>query len=230
MARAGPGLRLGVVSRRPGGGRVRQLRSDVARNRRLLVEAAMESFQELGWDVPLDTVARRAGVGNATLYRHFPTRDDLYEAAFAEIRERLAAVLERYQDVDDGWRALHGLILELYSTVPVGPTMGTPAQDRLDTSPSLRSVVGEIRDALDRLLRLAQSQGSVRTDVDLEDLGLILESLRPIVAESEKVAPELWRRHLVLVLDALRVEAATPLPPRVGDAEQRSRLLRKTHG
>jgi len=57
---------------------VRQLRSDVARNRRLLVEAAMESFQELGWDVPLDTVARRAGVGNATLYRHFPTRDDLY--------------------------------------------------------------------------------------------------------------------------------------------------------
>jgi AcrR family transcriptional regulator len=220
----------GHVEGAAGGGGVRQLRSDVARNRRLLVEAAMESFQELGWDVPLDTVARRAGVGNATLYRHFPTRDDLYEAAFAEIRERLAAVLERYQDVDDGWQALHGLILELYSTVPVGPTMGTPAQDRLDTSPSLRSVVGEIRDALDRLLRLAQSQGAARTDVDLEDLGLILESLRPIVAAAEKVAPELWRRHLVLVLDALRVEAATPLPPRVGDAEQRSRLMRKTHG
>jgi len=210
--------------------RVRQLRSDVARNRRLLVQAAMESFQELGWDVPLDTVARRAGVGNATLYRHFPTRDDLYEATFAEIRERLAAVLERYQDVDDGWQALRGLILELYSTVPVGPTMGTPAQDRLDTSPSLRSVVGEIRDVLDRLLRLAQSQGAARTDVDLEDLGLILESLRPIVAASEKVAPELWRRHLVLVLDALRAEAASPLPPRVEDAEQRSRLMRKTHG
>ena len=46
---------------------MRQQRSDVARNRRLLVEAAIESFQEFGWDVPLDTVARRAGVGNATL-------------------------------------------------------------------------------------------------------------------------------------------------------------------
>ena len=72
---------------------MRQPRSDVARNRRLLVEAAIESFQEFGWDVPLDRVARRAGVGNATLYRHFPTRDDLYEGAFAEIHERLGAVL-----------------------------------------------------------------------------------------------------------------------------------------
>jgi AcrR family transcriptional regulator len=207
---------------------VRQLRSDVARNRRLLVEAAIDTFQELGWDVPLDTVARRAGVGNATLYRHFPTRDDLYEATFAEIRERLTAVLGRYQDVDDGWRALHGLIVEIFSTAPVGPTMGSPAQERLDTSPSLRSVVDEIGDALDRVLRLAQSQGSVRTDVDLEDLGLLLESLRPIVAASAKAAPEVWQRHLVLVLDALRAGAASPLPAPVGDVEQR-RLFTRAH-
>jgi AcrR family transcriptional regulator len=205
---------------------VRQPRSDVARNRKLLVEAAIESFHALGWDVPLDTVARRAGVGNATLYRHFPTRDDLYEAAFAEIRERLAAVLDRYRDADDGWQALHGLIFEIYSTAPVGPAMGTPAQDRLDTSPSLRSVVSETRDALERVLRLAQSQGSARTDVDLEDLGLLLDSLRPLVAASDRAAPELWQRHLVLLLDALRTGAASPLPPRVGDAEQRLRIAR----
>lgn len=205
---------------------MRQPRSDVTRNRRLLVEAAIESFHELGWDVPLDAVARRAGVGNATLYRHFPTRDDLYEAAFAEIRERLAAVLGRYRDVDDGWRALHGLVVEIYSTAPVGPAMGSPAQERLDTSPSLTSVVTDVRDALDRVLRLAQRQGSVRTDVDIEDLGLLLDSLRPIVAASAKVAPELWQRHLALVLDALRTGAASPLPPRVADAEQRLRLAR----
>jgi AcrR family transcriptional regulator len=210
---------------------MRQPRSDVTRNRRLLVEAAIESFHELGWDVPLDTVARRAGVGNATLYRHFPTRGDLYEAAFAEIRERLAAVLDRYRDVDDGWNALHELVVEIYSTAPVGPAMGSPAQERLDTSPSLRSVVTDVRDALDRLLRLAQSQGSARTDVDIEDLGLLLDSLRPLVAASAKAAPELWQRHLALVLDALRREAASPLPPRVADAEQRLRLARAArHG
>jgi len=203
---------------------VRQPRSDVARNRRLLVGAAIESFQEFGWDVPLDTVARRAGVGNATLYRHFPTRDDLHEAAFAEIHERLVAVLARYRDVDDGWRALRELVVEIYATAPVGPAIGTPAQERLDTSPSLRSVVAEIGEALDRLLRLAQSQGSVRPDVDLEDLGLLLDSVRPVVAVSAEVAPELWRRHLALVLDALRAEVASPLPPPVTDVEQRRRL------
>jgi AcrR family transcriptional regulator len=205
---------------------VRQPRSDVTRNRRLLVEAAIESFHELGWDVPLDTVARRAGVGNATLYRHFPTRDDLYEAAFAEIHARLAAVLERYRCADDGWPAIHGLIFEIYATAPIGPTTGSAAQDRLDTSPSLRSVVTETRDAVDRLLRLAQAQGSVRTDVDIDDLGLLLDSLMPLVAASAKDAPELWQRHLVLVLDALRPATASPLPPRVADVDQRMRLTR----
>ena len=91
--------------------------------------------------------------------------------------------------MDDGWQALHGLVVDLYSTAPVGPTMGSPAQERLDSSPSLRSVVTDIRDALDRLLRLAQSQGCARTDVDVEDLGLLLDSLRPLVAASAKGSP-----------------------------------------
>jgi AcrR family transcriptional regulator len=205
---------------------VPRLRSDVARNRRLLVEAAIESFEELGWDVPLDAVARRAGVGNATLYRHFPTRDDLYEAAFAEIHSRLAAVLDRYRDVDDGWRALRTLMVEMCSAAPIGPAMGNPVQKRLDTSPSLRAAVAEIRDTLDRVLRLAQSQGSARTDVDLEDLLLLLDPLRSVVAASHDVAPEFWQRHLVLLLDALRAEAASPLPPRVDDVERRLGLAR----
>jgi AcrR family transcriptional regulator len=228
MGRRRVGVPVGgvVTAAAGGGGGVRQPRSDVARNRRLLVEAAVESFHELGWDVPLDTVARRAGVGNATLYRHFPTREDLYEAAFAAIRERLATVLDRYQDVDDGWQALHGLIFDIYSSAPVGPAMGSPVEDLVDTSPSLRAVVTDIREVLDRVLRLAQSQGSARDDVDLEDLGLLLDSLRPVVAASARVAPELWQRHLVLVLDALRAEAASPLPPRVADAEQRLRIAR----
>jgi AcrR family transcriptional regulator len=204
---------------------VRHPRSDVARNRRLLVEAAVASFQELGWDVPLDAVARRAGVGNATLYRHFPTRDDLYEAVFADIRERVRGVLDRHRDAEDGHRALHGLVGDLFATVPVGPTMGTPAKERLATSPSLRSLVDEIGAVLDRVLRLAQRQGTVRPDVDLDDLGLLLDALHPVVAASAETAPELWRRHLVLLLDALRPADASPLPPGVRDAEQRQELL-----
>lgn len=205
---------------------MRHPRSDVARNRRLLVEAAIESFHELGWEVPLDTVARRAGVGNATLYRHFPTREDLYEAACAEIRQHLAAVLDRYREAEDGWEALHGLMFDLFSAALAGPGMGRADLARLDTSPSLRSFVTEVNDVLDRLLRLAQYQGSVRSDVDLDDLGLLLDSLRPVVAASYKAAPELWHRQLVLVLDALRTTATSSLPPRMADVEQRLRIIR----
>jgi AcrR family transcriptional regulator len=217
-----------VLGDRPGwygGWKVRRPRSDVARNRQRLVEAAIETFHEHGWDVPLDTVARRAGVGNATLYRHFPTRDDLYEAAFAEIRERLDAVLARYADVADGRQALHEVIAEIYAMASLGPGMNDPANDRLETSPSLRWIITEVRATLDRLLRLAQSQGSIRSDVDSEDLALLLHSLRSITVASDQVAPELWRRHLALVLDALRPEAASPLPARPDD-EQRHRLVR----
>ena len=71
-----------------------------------------------------------------------------------------------------------------------------------------------------------RARAAPRTDVDVEDLGLLLDSLRPLVAASAKAAPELWQRHLVLVLDAVRAGAASPLPPRVGDAEQRLRLSR----
>jgi hypothetical protein len=102
--------------------------------------------------------------------------------------------------------------------------MGSVAQEWLDCSPSLRSVVDEIRDTLDRVLRVAQRQGAVRPDVDVEDLGLLLDAMRPVVVVSDKVAPQFWRRHLVLLLDALRAPAATPLPPPLDDVEQRMRL------
>jgi AcrR family transcriptional regulator len=208
---------------------VRQPRSDVARNRRLLIEATIESFSDHGLDVPLDTVARRAGVGNATLYRHFPTRDDLYEAAFGEIRERFAAVLARYEDVDDGWRALHELIFEIFSTAPLVGPVGQVDKERLDASPSLRWIVTEVHATLDRVLQFAQSQGAVRADVDVEDLSLVVDTLRRVVAASGNDAPELWHRHLVLVLDALRPAAASPLPARLSDVEQRIRLTRTVH-
>jgi hypothetical protein len=104
--------------------------------------------------------------------------------------------------------------------------MSDPAKERLETSPSLRAIVAEVKATLDRLLRLAQSQGTVRADVDLADLALLLHSLRPVVVASDEVAPEMWRRHLTLVLDALRPGAASPLPARLDDAEQRRRLLR----
>src|SRR3954468_18341900 len=77
------------------------LRADAARNREAIVEAAREVFAEHGLDAPLDDIARRAGTGNATLYRRFPTRGDLIAAVFAErMLEHLDAVQRALTDPD----------------------------------------------------------------------------------------------------------------------------------
>src|SRR3954452_19376174 len=79
------------------------LRADAARNREAIVEAARAVFAEQGLDAPLDEIAKRAGTGNATLYRRFPTRGDLIAAVFAErMGDHLAAV-ERALAHEDPW-------------------------------------------------------------------------------------------------------------------------------
>ncbi|HEY2205761.1 MAG TPA: TetR/AcrR family transcriptional regulator [Pseudonocardia sp.] len=221
------GAEDGTVGGPPGSGTpARRPRRDAERNRRLLVQAAIETFRDEGLDVALDAIARRAGVGNATLYRHFPTREDLYEAVFAGVQERLTEVLARYESVLDGRAALRAFIVEIFTISPASSALGRLADERLDVSPVLMEIVEEVRGTLRRLLTLAQEQGTVRPDVNHEDLELLLATLRPIMVASIEVAPSLGRRHLTLLLDALRPEARTMLPPPEATREQRDRLGR----
>jgi AcrR family transcriptional regulator len=211
-------------SARPG--LARRPRRDAERNRRLLVQAAVETFRVDGLDVALDAIARRAGVGNATLYRHFPTREDLYEAVFADAGERLSEVTRRYAEATDGAAALRAFVEDLYSISPVSSELGKLADERLDVSPALRQIVEDVRATLVRLLALAQEQGSVRRDVDLDDLELLLSGLKAVVVATAEVAPGLWRRHLALLLDALRPSVGPGLPAPDVDPELRRRLGR----
>src|SRR5947208_5644140 len=91
-------------------GVVMTLRADAVRNREAIVEAARAVFAEQGLDAPLDEIAKRAGTGNATLYRRFPTRGDLVSAVFADrMAEHLAAVEVGLADVDP-WRCFTSYI------------------------------------------------------------------------------------------------------------------------
>ena len=86
------------------------LRADAARNRQAIVEAARAVFAEQGLDAPLDEIAKRAGTGNATLYRRFPQRADLVAAVFADrMAEHVAAVEAGLAD-DDPWRGFASYI------------------------------------------------------------------------------------------------------------------------
>jgi AcrR family transcriptional regulator len=87
------------------------LRADAARNRAALIDAAFDTFCQRGLDAPLAAVARRAGVGTATLHRHFPTRDALVEAVLVDRFDRYARTVEAALAADDAWEGLHSLLL-----------------------------------------------------------------------------------------------------------------------
>jgi len=185
-------------------------RSDAQRNHTLLVAAAREVFAERGGEAPLDEIARRAGLGIGTLYRHFPTREALVEAIFAERVDEFRAVGEAAIAETDAWV---GLVEFLEATLEL------QSGDRLLKEILLRHPPGEGRLAETRLdfsrlfeqvLARAHQQGVLRPDFAVPDLALVLWSFAPVIDATAAIAPNVWRRHLHWLLDGLRPPSATP--------------------
>lgn len=188
----------------------RPARSDARRNRERLLDSAREVFREDGVDARLDEVARRAGVGIATLYRHFPSRDALVDALFAERVEEYLAAAEAALSRGDGWSGLRGLLeatLEFQSgdRVLKQAFLSHPPGDGT-VSASRQRTRALFRRALDR----ARAEGSLRADFRLSDLTVALWSFWPVVDATAEIAPHAWRRHLHFLLDGMRAESATP--------------------
>jgi AcrR family transcriptional regulator len=190
-------------------------RSHSRRNHELLVAAAREVFGERGVEASLEEIARRAGVGVGTLYRHFATRDALVEAVFEGRIGELIAVAEASSAEPDGWRAFVEC-LERMLEIQTG--------DRMLKDVFLRSPPGtgrverareEIRVLLEQILERAQAQESLRDDFTLPDLTLLFWSFSTLIDATAEVEPNAWRRHLHWLLDGLRAGAATPqaVPP-----------------
>ncbi|MDG9703907.1 TetR/AcrR family transcriptional regulator [Streptomyces sp. DH37] len=188
------------------------LRRDARRNRELLIAAAREVYAEQGVEAPLDDIARRAGVGNATLYRHFPTRGALVEAVF---RDSLTATLRTGEEArlgEDPWESLTAYLERIFE----GLAADRGANDLMTTGvegvPSLEALRAHNHETVAVLVRRAQERGVVRPDVTAEDLLFALAALGRVVPASAAVEPAAWRRCLALLLDGLRVEVARPLP------------------
>lgn len=206
----------------------RRPRKDQQRNRLALVEAAFEIFGESGIEAPLDAVARRAGVSNATLYRHFPTRRDLIVVILLSSLERNAREIERALLHPIAWEGLREYLSWLFAEQIQNPThlsamRAVPAGENLD--------VDRLRDAahgaLKRLLAQAQADGSVRTDRWIEDVYLVLLLNESLVSERLASPEAASRRFLALVVDVL----AAPSPGCVSAAEPESiAALRSTLG
>ncbi|MFE7562832.1 TetR/AcrR family transcriptional regulator [Kitasatospora sp. NPDC057500] len=189
-------------------------RRDARRNRELLVEAAHEVFGEQGLEAPLDVIARRAGVGNATLYRHFPTRAALVDAVFRDPLADTMAVGERARTAPDAWVALTGYLDAVFTVLAADRGTNDLMTTRLQGVESLDSVHAHNRRTLELLLERGRAEGSVRPDATVEDVLFLLAALgRAVPALTAAASAESWRRPLALLVDGLRAAPATsPLP------------------
>jgi AcrR family transcriptional regulator len=198
-------------------------RRDAKRNRERLVASARELFAARGVDVPAREVARHAGVGVGTLYRHFPERADLVDAVLAESFEELIALAEASLGEDDAWRGFRRFVEE--ALVLHGRNRGL--KDVVETNEHGRTRAQEMRRRLRplvaALVERAQKEGGLRSDFTPQDIALLFWGSDRVIELAGDVAPELWRRQLGFVLDGLRAADATPLdaPPLTDSQLQR---------
>lgn len=190
------------------------MRSDAARNHARLLDAARHAFDAHGIDAPLTDVAREAGVGIGTLYRHFATREVLIEALFekkwVEYRDAAVAAL----DVPDPWEAFRGYIERICHMQAEDRGFTDVLTTRFASSPTIEKRRDEARDAAARVLRRAQDHGSVRADVVVEDIPFILIANGAYLETTRDVVPHAWKRYIALLLDAMRTDGGrVPLPP-----------------
>ena len=149
----------------------RKPRADAKRNRERIVEVAKEVFTRDGAAASLDDIARRSGVGNATLYRHFPTRDDLIEAVYRSEVEKLAAAEQRFAATLPPLEALRAWML-LFIDHVARKMLIVPAMDTV-AGGSSRLIMGSrslIRAAFASLAQRAIASGDLRRDTDPDDL------------------------------------------------------------
>ena len=188
----------------------RPLRADAARNAERILRAAREVYGEQGPDAPIEAIARRAGVGERTLYRRFPTKGDLVRAALDQsIAEDLSPVIERARRADD---PLRGLTVLIEAAVSLGAREHHVLLAARKAGSLTTDVSAELNDALGDLTRRAQRAGLVRADVVPDDLPRIVVMLNSVLWTMD-LGSDGWRRYIALMLDAITTAEPQPLPP-----------------
>jgi AcrR family transcriptional regulator len=191
-----------------------RLRSDARDNRERILAVAHVAFATDGIDVPIREIARRAQVGVATVYRHFPTKEALLTAAFADQMASCASIVEEGLAQDDPWRGF-GLVVE--------KLMAVHARDRgfARAFTSSLPVAVDLMAERDRALRLlldlirrAKDAGELRADFVLEDLVLALMTNEGIQAATPELRAAASRRFTALMIQSFQAGPNLPtLPP-----------------
>jgi AcrR family transcriptional regulator len=179
------------------------LRADARRNRERVLAAAQEAFAAEGLAVPLDEIARRAGVGAGTVYRHFPTKEALFEAAIVDRTERMLARAHALADSDDPGAAFFDFLTRLTTDAAVKRDLADAVGVGMQDTSRFAGLGRRVNEAVGVLLDRAQAAGAVRADIVVTDLILILKSCF-LAGSTAGVDPETGKRVFAVVFDGLR--------------------------
>lgn len=186
-------------------GEARPQRADARRNRELLVAAARDVFSEQGAGASMEAIAKKAGVGVGTLYRHFPTRIDVVEAVYQTDVEELWGTAQRVVAELDPSAAVEAFFDAFLRYAQSKQALLTELRQAFEKKPGFKSQARElIESAFNLVIDRAKEAGVVRRDVDGSD---VMQLVTPVCTNAS-MPPEQTARLLGMILDGMRVEAA----------------------
>jgi AcrR family transcriptional regulator len=187
----------------------RPMRADARRNRELLVAAARDVFSSQGAAASMEAIAKEAGVGVGTLYRHFPNRLDLVEAVYETDVEELWESAQRVVAELEPWAAVEAFFVAFRRYAQTKQALMAELHQAFEKNPAMRSRArGLIESSFDLVVDRAKAAGAVRGDVSGSDLMALVSP----VCTNTAIEADQAARLLRMVLDGMRADAARPTP------------------
>ncbi|WP_020501527.1 TetR/AcrR family transcriptional regulator [Sciscionella marina] len=190
-----------------------ELRADAQRNRDRILEAASEAFAARGLDVPLAAIARRAGVGAATLYRRFPTREALVTEVFYEQLAECGAELEQALADPDPWRGFRQALENVCATQVTDRGFTAALLTSFPNATEFEEQRVRAEQILDELMRRAKESGRLRPEFTRSDITLLLMANSGLTAEEPEAAIAASHRLVAYLMQAFQTGSGEPLPP-----------------
>jgi AcrR family transcriptional regulator len=185
---------------------VATLRADALRNRQQLMTAAADLFAERGVDVPLDEIARRAGVSIGTLYNHFPNRGALLDAVLPDWAAEVDRLAEAALADPNPWRGFTGFMDGLFVIQARNRSMNDAIARTPVGQVDVAAECGRAGGVLETVVNRAREAGVLRRDFAADDLATMIGAMSKVIALSNG-DDAVWRRHLGFVLDGLRAKS-----------------------
>jgi AcrR family transcriptional regulator len=204
-------MAAGATAERPAGAEQSQ-RADARRNRKRILEASRELFAEHGFDAQIDDIARAAGVGVGTVYRHFPNKADMLQALIQERFAGLADAAREGIENPDPWEGFAGFMRYSAEVMARDRSLSEAMFERPEMMRAGAEGVG-MPELLPRLISRAQEAGRLRQEVIWEDVpGLICGMGRALSKGVIGPHEMSWERYLAIILDGLRAPGTATLP------------------